>query len=69
MIFRKAGCLQSLNQKLSVRQIRTFVAAIAGTTKKGVGGVFVLILILVGVWPALLLDVINNGVAAVLPAL
>ena len=26
-------------------------------------------LIVVGVWPALLLDVINNGVAAVLPAL
>ena len=41
----------------------------ASPVEKAVGGVFVLILILVGVWPALLLDVINNGVAAVLPAL
>ena len=41
----------------------------ASPVERAVGGVFVLILILVGVWPALLLDVINNGVAAVLPAL
>jgi len=41
----------------------------ASPVEKAVGGVFVLILILVGVWPALLLDVINNGVAAVLPSL
>ena len=41
----------------------------ASPVEKVVGGAFVLILIVVGIWPAPLLDVINNGVAAVLPAL
>ena len=41
----------------------------ASPVEKVVGGAFVLILIAVGIWPAPLLDVINNGVAAVLLAL